>query len=158
MADPTRARAELVPYAPEFASTVRSWIDSDETYHFVCRGSGFPPPEDVVDSWQRQGVNSYVLTADRQPVAYAELWDRANEQAVEIAHVLVAPFRRGEGFGTRMVKLLTGKVENRADISKLLAILYTDNETALACLLGAGFELVGTTNYAQGLRLVRIIR
>jgi len=55
------AKADIIPYAPDYAQTVRSWIDCEETFANVCRGTEFPPPGDIVDSWQREGVSPFLL-------------------------------------------------------------------------------------------------
>ena len=106
MTEPTSAKADIVPYTGEFASVVRSWIDSEETLYFLCRGREFPPAEDLVDSWQRPDVTSFLLFAERKPVAYGELWPRPAERAVEIAHLIVDPYKRSLGFGTKLLQLL----------------------------------------------------
>jgi RimJ/RimL family protein N-acetyltransferase len=158
MTDQTQARADLVPYTSEYSSVVRSWINSEETYSLVCRGINFPPPDDVVDSWQRNGVRSYLLFADRKPVAYGELWDRHAEQAVEICHVLVDPYRQSRGFGTKLLQLLYDRASATAGTARVLLNLFQDNPEALGCCLKAGFEIVGTTEHVEGLRMMRLAK
>ena len=106
MSESTHAKADIVPYSPEYAQRVGGWIDSEETYRNVCQGTDFPPSEDIVESWQRVDVAAYILLADRQPVAYGELWDRPVEMAVEIGHLLVDPYNVLRGFGSLMLNLL----------------------------------------------------
>jgi len=154
----TRIKADLVPYTSEYSAVVRSWIDSEETYHAVCRGISFPPPDDIVDSWQRQGVASYLLIADRRPAAYGELWDRRAENAIEIAHVLVDNYQRSRGFGTKLLQLLYDRAAERPNISRVLLNLYHDSPEALGCYLKAGFELIGTATHIEGLKMVRSVR
>jgi len=158
MPEPIRVRADIVPYTDEYSSLVRSWLDSPETYSQVCRGrTDFPPSEDIVDSWQRDGVASFMLLADRKPVAYGELWERPAEMAVEITHLLVDPFRRSEGYGTRMLKLLCDRAGERPGAQKVIVFLTGNNEEALGCYLKSGFELVGTTQAVMGLKMVRYV-
>ena len=83
MTGPISIKADIIPYAEEYAQVVRSWIDSDETLFNVCRGKEFPPAEDIIDGWQREDVTSYILLADRKPVAYGELWARSNERELK---------------------------------------------------------------------------
>lgn len=158
MSEPIRVRADLVPYTAEYSNLVRSWLDSPETFSRVCRGrTDFPPAEDIVDSWQRDGVTAYLLLADRKPVAYGELWERPTEMAVEITHLMVDQFRRSEGLGTRMLKLLCERAAERPGVQKVILFLTGDNEEALGCYMKAGFELVGTTQAVMGLKMVRYI-
>ena len=149
------ARADIVPYSSEFDQTVFAWIDSEETYRNVCRGRGFPPPPDMISGWQRNDVKAYLLFSNTVPVAYGELWDRPHEMAMEIAHLIVDPFRRNKGFGSKMVELLYQRAASRPAVARVLLNLYSENEIALACYLKAGFELVSTANYVVGLKLVR---
>jgi len=158
MSDPIRIKADIVPYTAEYSRVVRSWLESLETYRDVSRGTDFPPPEDVVDSWQRDGVSSFLLFAEGKSVAYGELWSRRLERAVEIVHLVVDPFKRSRGYGTKMLELLFNRAASRADVSKVLVNLYTDNEEALACYLKAGFELVGTSTHIEGLQMIKPVR
>ena len=158
MTEPISIRADIVPYAEEYSPVVRSWIDSEETLFNVCRGREFPPAEDIVESWQRDEVSSYVMLAERKPVAYGELWTRSNERAVEICHLIVDPMKRSRGFGTKMLELLYQRGADRQNIIKVMINLYGENDEALGCYVKAGFELVGTTTHTMGLRMVRIVK
>lgn len=155
MDEQAQAKADLIPYSPEYAGQVRSWIDSAETYHDLARSLEFPPPPDVVDLWQRDGVFAYLLFSRNRPVAYAELWDRPVELAMEVCHLLVDSSRRGEGFGTKMLDLLFDRAQRRRGVAMVTANLFGNHEIALGCFLKAGFEVAGTSKYTEGLRLVR---
>lgn len=158
MSEPVHIKADLIPYAEEYADIVRSWIDTEETFQFVCRGKNFPPAEDIVKTWQREGVSSWLLFADRKPIAYGELWNRPKDMAVEIAHVLVSPYARYRGYGTKLLGLLYAQAAARSDVAKVLANLFNEDEIALGCLMKSGFELISTTQFGGGLRMVRMVR
>ena len=158
MTEPTRVKADIIPSLPQYSGLVRSWIDSEETYRNVCRGTDFPPPDDIVDSWQHKAVTSYLLSSEGTLVAYGELWDRKMERAVEIAHLLVDRYRRSQGCGTKMLELLYNRASARTGITRVLINLYVESEEALGCFLKAGFELVGTARHVQGLQMVRTVR
>ncbi len=158
MTEPTNAKADIVPFTEEYAELIRSWIDSEETLHNVCRGKEFPPADDIVMSWQRSDVSAYILFSERRPIAYGELWARPNERAVEIAHLLVDPYKRLQGFGVKMLELLYDRGAERPFIIKVIINLYTESEAALGCYLKAKFELVGTATHTVGLRMVRLVR
>lgn len=155
MDDFTGVKADLIPYSPEYSALVRSWIESEETYQLVCRGVNFPPPDDIVDSWQRQGVKAYLLIANRKPVAYGEVWDRKGEQAVEIAHIIVDTYQRSRGLGTTLLRLLYDRAAEMPGVLRVLINLYHDNSEVLGCYLKAGFEISGTATHIEGLKLVR---
>jgi len=158
MDEATRARADLIPYSKEYSGIVRSWIDTPETYDLVCRGINFPPPEDIVESWQRKGVSSFLLFADRKPVAYGELWERKAEQAVEITHLIVETYMRSKGYGTKMLQLLYDLGATRPGIAKVLINLYHDSQEALGCCVKAGFEITGTAAHIEGLKMMRLVK
>jgi ribosomal protein S18 acetylase RimI-like enzyme len=157
MEEPTQVKADLVPYTSEYAGVVRSWIECEETYRLVCRGTEFPPPDDIVESWQRKGVTSYLMISDRKPVAYGELWDRKAEHAVEIAHVIVDTYQRSKGYGTKLLELLFSRAAGRPGVRKVLINLYSDSAEILGCYLKAGFEIAGTATHIEGLKLARLV-
>ena len=157
MTDPAKVKADIIPFTPEYSRLVHGWIDSAETYKDLCRGIDYPPPDDIVDSWQRDEVSSYILFANKKPAAYAELWKRPLEIAVEIAHLIVDPSLRGTGHGTKMLELLYLRAGARKNIAKVIITLYGSNRPALGCYMKAGFELIGTTTYTEGLKLVRLV-
>ena len=154
----SKAKADIIPYTEEYSLVVRSWIDSQQTLFYVCRGKEFPPADDLVDSWQRKDVSSYLLFSDRKPIAYGEIWPRPAELAVEIAHLIVDPYRRGEGLGVKMLNLLFEQAASRRDVKRVMVNLYNDSEVALGCYLKAGFELVGTATHTMGLKMVRMAK
>ena len=158
MSEPTRIKADIIPFSLEYASLVRSWIDSEETYFNVCRGKEFPPPDEIVETWQRQGVSSYLLVSENKPIAYGELWRRPLEMAMEICHVIVDPYKRSRGYGTKILTLLYDRAAQQPDLAKVVINLYSDDEIALGCYLKAGFSLAGTSNYTVGLKMLRMVK
>ncbi len=154
----TRVKADIVPYAPEYSRTVLSWIESEETFFNVCRGIDFPPSEDLITGWQREGVNSYLLFASGKPVAYGELWSRPLELAVEIAHLLVDPLQRFRGYGSKMLHLLYQRAAQRPNVAKVILNFHTGDESILGCYLKAGFELVSVKRADTRLRMERPVK
>lgn len=157
MSDLPKVKADIIPYSPEYSRDVRSWINCAETYKAVCRGTEYPPPEDIVDSWQRSEVSSYLLFASGKPIAYAELWERKMDLAIEIAHLIVDPSKRSQGFGTKMAQLMYERGCQKKNVIKVLVSLFGESTDALGCFTKAGFEIIGTANYTSGLKLVKMI-
>jgi ribosomal protein S18 acetylase RimI-like enzyme len=157
MDDSTQVKADLIPYSSEYAGIVRSWIECEETYKLVCRGVNFPPPDEVIDSWQRKGVISFLLISNNKPVGYGELWERKAEHAVELSHILVDTYQRSHGYGTKLLRLLYNRAAQRPGVNKVLINLYNDSAEVLGCYLKAGFELAGTATHIEGLKLVRMV-
>ncbi|MEW5995943.1 MAG: GNAT family N-acetyltransferase [Candidatus Zixiibacteriota bacterium] len=154
----TRVKADIVPYTAEYSRTVLSWINSEETYFNLCKGTEFPPPDELVESWQRDGVSSYLLFAEGRPVAYGELWSRPLELAIEIAHLIVDPMQRGRGFGSKMLGLLYQRAAERPNVAKVILNFYTGDESILGCYLKAGFELVSVGSSEEGMRMERLVK
>jgi ribosomal protein S18 acetylase RimI-like enzyme len=155
--EPIEIKADLIPYADEYAETIHSWIDSEETFKFITRGVGFPPSVEVAKTWQREGMSSYILLSNQKPIAYGELWIRPNELAIEIAHVIVDKAHRGEGYGVKLIKLLYDRVVARGDVIKVTAVVHHENDSALSCFVKAGFELSGTTKFTKSLKMIKLI-
>ena len=153
----SHAKADIVGFTKEYSQAVRSWIDSEETWENLAPGREFPPPENVVDSWQSEKVSAYVLMSENKIVAYGELIDKPQRLAVEISHLLVDPFRRGKGFGTKMIELLYNRASRRPGVSQVLINLIGEDQETLGCYFKAGFEIVGTTSHTTGLRLMRLV-
>lgn len=157
MIERTQAKADIVPFTLEYAQVVRSWIDSEETYSNLCRGKDYPPHDDIVESWQRDSVSSYILLSQRKPVAYGELFNRPLEMAVEITHLIVDNSKRSEGYGVKMLNLLYNRATTRANVAKVVLNLYGDCEITLGCYLKAGFIIEATSSYTVGFRLARMV-
>lgn len=155
--DSNKIKADLIPYASEYSRAVRSWIDSEETLFDLCRSKDYPPSPNIVDTWQKGDTSSYLLISENKPIAYGELWLRKIEREIEITHLLVDPFKRSRGLGSKMVSLLYDRASNYPGIIKVILHLHSENEDALACYLNAGFELVSTTAGIPGLRMIRIV-
>ena len=151
----TKIKADIVPYASEYRAAVRSWIDSEETLVNLCQAGAFPPPDDVIDSWQREGVGAYLMFSEGKPVAYGEIWAGPIDLEVEIAHLLVEPTKRRRGTGTKMLELLYQRASQRPDVALVVLNVFSENRTALGCYLRAGFELLGASPEGDGLRLIK---
>jgi len=157
VSDSHKIKADLIPYASEYSRDVRSWIDSEETLFDLCRSKEYPPPTGIVSSWQKNDISSYLLISENKPVAYGELWHRKMEREIEITHLLVDPYKRSRGLGTKMVRLLYERASQYPSIIKVVLHLHSENQDALSCYLNAGFELVSTTMGLPGLRMIKIV-
>ncbi len=157
MSDSAQIKADIIPYDSEYAMEVRSWIDSEETYFNICEGKGFPPPENLIATWQKPDMSSYLLLTQNQPVAYADLSHPQRSISAEILHTLVAPQRRYQGYGSLFLQLLYDRAAQRSGILKVIINIKNENPEMLSCALKAGFELSGTPAGSPGLRLIKVI-
>jgi hypothetical protein len=56
-----------------------------------------------------------------------------------------------------MLRLLADRASQRPKVRQIQVNLYSASEEALGCYLKAGFELVGTSPWTMGLKLVRLV-
>ncbi|MDX9858467.1 MAG: GNAT family N-acetyltransferase [candidate division Zixibacteria bacterium] len=157
MSDSTRVKADIIKYTSEYARTVRSWIETEQTAADLDIAAEYPPAEEIVDEWQTEEMTSYLLLSGNGPVAYAELWSHPIEMGLEIKRLLVDPKRRRNGYGCKMLSLLCEIAGRRKDIAKVFLTVDWDNRSALGCYLKSGFTVAGTTHDRPGLYLTRIV-
>ena len=101
----------------------------------------------MVAGWsERPDVEAFVLTEDDRVVAYGEIWIDAAEQEVELAHLIVDPRRRDEGFGGRLVAELVHQARRHYPVVALR--VHSVNDVAIRCYARAGFERASPANTA----------
>ena len=145
---------ELLPFAPAHAATVAGWPVSAQEVLMWCGRQEFPLPARTVAGWQRdEDVQAHVLVVGADVVGYGELWFDAEEDEVELARIIVAPGRRGSGWGRTLVRglLAHAVAAGHADVFMRVHPL---NAAALRCYRGAGFvtvdaDLAASWNAAQ---------
>lgn len=126
--------AELVAsWASGDADVVRAWIalDADQV------------PADVVAAWSDDDdVEAYLFSEndDSPPVAYGELWLDHESGDVELAHLLVAPERRGQGVGRVFVRALTDLARRRhPQLSPVVLRVQPGNTRGIRAYRAAGY-------------------
>nr|WP_269809873.1 GNAT family N-acetyltransferase [Kineosporia rhizophila] len=130
---------------PEQAELVASWATSEQEARWWA-GAPYPVPPSLVSSWADDpDAHGFVLYHGTEPIAYGEIWDDADEGESELAHLIVAPDCRGQGFGRRLVRSLVP----RAGFGALVMRVHPDNSAAQACYLGAGFGRVDEAREAE---------
>lgn len=130
--------AVLVPGRPEHAAVVVGWVRSSP-YSRPWLGAG-GDDEAILARWAAlDGATQWVLeTASGTPVAYGEVWVEPEEDEAELAHLVVDPARRGEGFGRELVARLGAYA---AELAALVALrVDPDNTHAQAVYAGCGYE------------------
>lgn len=157
MSEPTRVKADIVPYTAEYAATVQGWIDSEETFRALGGHEEYPPADDLVASWQTEQRTSHLLFSNNRPIAFAQLWDHPLEMAVEIEHLLVKPDMRNHGVGSRMLVLLYEFASRWRGLAKVIAHVPQDQPAALACCLKAGFSMEGMSSFKNSIRMLRLV-
>jgi len=136
----------LQPFDPAHAALVASWAVGDEVVRTWCAVEGDAVPADVVAGWSRaDDVEAFLFTdaADGPVVAYGELWLDDDEGEVELARLLVAPERRGQGLGRVLVRDLV-EVARRThpELPDVILRVRPENEQAIRAYVAAGFVAV----------------
>lgn len=134
----------LTPFDPASAALVASWAAGDAS---VVRAwiaiEADAVPAEVVAGWaDEDDVEAFVFSeaADGTPVAYGELWLDHDEGDVELAHLLVAPERRGQGVGRAFVRALAEHARRtHPELSLVLLRVQPENVRAIRAYAAAGF-------------------
>jgi len=101
---------------------------------------------EIVAGWGAAAdVQAFTLVDAGALVGYGELW--LDEDEVELARLIVAPARRGQGVGRRLVEALTDVARQHADL--IFLRVHPDNATATRVYRAAGFEPVDAATAAE---------
>lgn len=121
------------------APVVASWAASAQEARHWCSRDHVSAA--VVADWSATpDVVAYTFVEHDQVVGYGELWIDADEEEVELARLIVAPARRGQGLGRRLAAALTAQALTH--YPAVFMRVYPDNEPALRCYAAAGFTPV----------------
>lgn len=148
--------ADIISYTNSYSAVVRGWIDSERTYRRLGGRGDWPCSDEVIIGRQINDMRAYLLIDRQKPVAYAELWPKPQQLAVEVRWLLVDPTKRNKGFGSQLLERLWLRVSAKRGIARVVIMLEGDNREALGCYLRAGFSISGTTG-APGLTLHRMV-
>ena len=139
----------LRPFSAGAAETVAGWGRGADEVRLWCGLDAVSAA--TVAAWSTPpDVTAFLLLLGGdggEPVAYGELWVDDEEREVELAHLIVAPDRRGRGLGRRLVAALA--VEARRHHPDVVVRVHPDNAAAQACYRGAGFVRVAAAAEAE---------
>jgi len=136
----------LAPFDPARAELVAGWAVGDEVVRAWCAAEGDSVPADVVAAWsEADDVEAFLFTetASDGPVAYGELWLDDEEGEVELARLLVAPQRRGQGVGRALVRALVDRARTtHPELPDVILRVRPENAQAIRSYQAAGFVAV----------------
>jgi len=136
-------RVPLQPFDPDQAALVASWAVGNEVVRAWCAVEGDAVPADVVAGWSRaDDVEAFLFAdaADGPWVAYGELWLDDEEGEVELARLLVAPERRGQGLGRVLVRDLVARArQTHPELPDVILRVRPENAQAIRAYAAAGF-------------------
>ena len=128
-------------FVPVHAELVASWAVGAEVVRAWCAVEGDRVLADVVAGWsEADDVEAYLLSDGGVPVAYGELWLDDEEGEVELARLLVAPERRGQGVGRALTRALSARAqETHPELPAVFLRVRPENVPAISCYTAAGF-------------------
>lgn len=132
----------LEPFDPAAADLVASWAVGDEVVRAWCAVEADRVPADVVAGWSgADDVEAFLLVGDDgTPVAYGELWLDDEEGEVELARLLVAPERRGQGVGRTLTRALTERARRtHPELPEVFLRVRPENRQAIRAYAAAGY-------------------
>jgi [ribosomal protein S18]-alanine N-acetyltransferase len=138
-------RMLLETFDPDRAELVASWAVGDEVVRSWCARDDDTVPADVVREWsQADDVEAYLFgDGSGEPVAYGELWLDDEEGEVELARLLVAPERRGQGVGRALTRALSDRArETHPELPAVILRVRPENEQGIRAYAAAGFVAV----------------
>jgi ribosomal protein S18 acetylase RimI-like enzyme len=140
------AAVEISPFDPSQADVIAAWpVDEAECLAWCSAGS--VAGVDVAAWSSDDAVEAWVVADDGGPVAYGEIWFDDDEQEVELAHLIVAPARRGAELGRHLVEALAARGAER--YATVVMRVAPDNESARRCYAAAGFVRVSASEEAE---------
>lgn len=133
-----------MPFDVARAALVSSWAPTPDEVRSWCALAEAPVPPEVVAAWSAaEDVEAYLLLAGAAPVAYGELWLDDEEGEVEIARLLVAPERRGQGVGRALTSLLAAAARERhPHLGNVCLRVRPENAAGHRAYEAAGFTFV----------------
>jgi GNAT superfamily N-acetyltransferase len=129
----------LISFETRYAEIVLTWVvDQDEAAAWAGLNE-LPVDTSVFARWHADPeVHGSILMHDGVPVAYGEIWENFDCDAVELSRLIVAPSRRGQGVARILIeRLCTETVALAAKTAYLRA--RPGNTRATCCYERAGF-------------------
>jgi len=139
-----------VPFDPARATLVSSWAPTAAEVLSWCALAEAPVPPEVISGWSTaDDVDAFLLLDGEVPVAYGELWLDEEEGEVELARLLVAPERRGQGVGRTLTSLLAAAARDRHPHLETVCLrVRPENTAGHRAYEAAGFTFVDAATEA----------
>jgi diaminopimelate epimerase len=134
----------LVPFEARYADTVRGWVVNREEMLAWAGLDDHPLDSSIFTHWHADPeVHGSVLVRDGIPIGYGEVWENFENDAVELARLIVAPSYRGCGVARVLIERLCAS--SPATTSKRAVLrIRPGNMIAIRCYERAGFRHVSS--------------
>lgn len=134
-------RFKLRTFEPCYAENIRQWVLShDEAAAWAATTLQQIGVEAFARWHAHPDIHPSLLMRDGVPIGYGEVWDEPEDEAVELARLIIAPLYRGRGNGRILVEMLCASVA--AKVKRAFLRLRPDNMAALRCYERCGFRRV----------------
>lgn len=130
----------LRPALPAQAVQLGRWLPNQAALE-LWGGDGFHYPLQNLAFLQQlylPKTQSFWLIDQQQAVAFGQLCDRFNRH--HLARLLVAPSKRGQGFGKALVLALLKKAQEDDSSKSFSLFVHRTNSRALNCYQSLGFQ------------------
>jgi len=129
----------LRPFAVAEAEQVAHWAAAPQDLWHAAASREFPLTAKQVTRWALEANFAWILRADGDMAAYAEIVEDDVEQDAEIQHLLVAPDLRGQGYGQELLTRLCAFLAQERPYPEVWMRVARDNGNGIQCAEGAGF-------------------
>lgn len=137
-----RGAIRLVPFDPELAPRVVSWIRDAREAAWLAPRTLPPITAEAVRAWGAgDDRHPQMLLENDQPVAYGEvnLLDPVRRE-YWLGHLLVDPDERGRGLGRRLTQGLVARAFRRHAATEVSLVVFPENIVAVQCYRSLGFQ------------------
>lgn len=131
---------ELRKANPADYNVLRAWL-LDRTECLWVTGNNAFSVEDFSRWLEAPDQWGYVLAENEIPRAYGEIWVDEEARDLELAHLIVDPKVRRQGYGKLLIEHLFD-VSRQYGMSQVYMRVAPDNRPALACYLSLGFRRI----------------
>ncbi len=129
----------LEPFRPGTARAIASWARTERELDDWASLAESPTPRDF-ERWHGvPDVHAFILEEAERVIGYGEIWIERAEREVELARIIVAPERRGRGFGAILVQRLIERAAAHP-VDTAWVRVVPGNGPATACYARSGFE------------------
>lgn len=133
-------KLRLMDFKQPHAATILAWLsDAEEMKAWAGRAAPFPAPADLFQRWHAEpDVHPVLLLAGEDVTGYGEIWVDRDESEIELGRVIIAPARRGQGYGQKFIRLLLQRAAT-FDLPHVFVRVIPENGTAIRCYQRVGF-------------------
>lgn len=136
----------IEPLLRSDCATLASWLPDPYALVMTAPDWSFPfAAADIERAYAEQFEKGEALKAvsDGRMVGHLGLRVLSHSTTGHLFHVIVDPARRGQGYGSAMMRAVIHLAFFERDLRRLQLHVFDDNAPAIACYIRAGFQIEG---------------